>query len=232
MEYTGEQLILGAPAAAGRTQKEHVARYRFAQKYTKNKKVLDIACGTGYGSNMLKEAGATEVHGMDVSEEAISFANKNYAGPSTSFSICNAELLNSSDTYDLIVSFETIEHVDDYLRTLKNFYRALKDNGQLIISTPNRLVTSPQAKLITDKPGNPFHVREFTYPEIENAIKDAGFKVSNQGQFGQCKPKKFNNKYIQGIYKLLMKGNNKYSPEVKLINDLPSIKYIVIIADK
>ncbi len=72
MDFTGERFVPGVDS--GILEAEHVQRYIFAGEYAKGKSVLDIACGTGYGSSILNKAGATIVTGVDISNEAIEFA--------------------------------------------------------------------------------------------------------------------------------------------------------------
>ena len=215
--------------------KEHVIRYRFASAYVKNKRVLDMACGTGYGSEMLKNAGALYVRGVDISEEAISFAKQKYSKDGIEFSVGNAEYFNSG-CYDAIVSFETIEHVEDYKKVLRNFYTILDPGGILIISTPNRPVTSPQAKNIYDKPSNPSHVREFTLPEFTEVLQKTGFNFSEEDIFGQSDFRRFKNDYWRKFYKLfklVTKWTDPgYGPEVKSVSQVPVLKIIVIKAKK
>ena len=235
MRYTGEQLILGAPETIGRTQKEHLKRYDFTFPFTKNKRVLDIACGTGYGVHLIKSKGeALYVHGVDISDEAIKFARDKYKINGIDFFIEDAQKFTTNplgELYDVITSFETIEHVDDYEKTLNNFYNLLQPGGLLIISTPNRPVTSPSTTLIMDKPNNPFHVREFSSDEFQ-IIVQKNFTVSDADLFGQCASLHSDNRYINKLMKILYKKSTRYSPEVRPIKDLPSLKYLVITAHK
>jgi SAM-dependent methyltransferase len=229
MEATGEQLVVGSPLTAGRTEKEHLSRYDFALSYIKGKRVLDIACGTGYGAAMLKEAGATSVDGIDISREAISYARSHYLG--INFNIGDAQIYCSPDTYDVIVSFETIEHVTDYKETLSNYFTSLKNSGMLILSTPNRLVTSPNTT-IDDTPTNPYHVREFSITEIIEAVRDSGFKIDANNIFAQCQPLSFKNRYVQKLNKTIQHYLSRYSPQVKPIHKVSKAKYIVLVARK
>jgi len=169
LKYTGERIIPEAGFCGYTTKayQEHSARYDFAAKYVKNKKVLDIACGVGYGTKILLNAGSKEVIGCDISSESIDYAKQHYSNKQITFKVQDATKLDFTDNYfDCIVSFETIEHVDDYNAVLKEFYRVIKKNGTLIISTPNKDVSSKGK----DKPENPFHVKEFTISEISDLL--------------------------------------------------------------
>jgi 2-polyprenyl-3-methyl-5-hydroxy-6-metoxy-1,4-benzoquinol methylase len=117
----------------------HIDRYKFALNYTENKIVGDIACGTGYGSKILAvEGNANKVYSIDISEEAIDYA-KNMHGHSNIEFICSSanKTRLASNTLDILVSFETLEHIQDEVSLINEFYRILKPKGILIISTPN-----------------------------------------------------------------------------------------------
>jgi len=131
----------------------HLDRYRFAAQGVKGKRVLDCACGTGYGSRMLREAGgAASVVGVDIERKAIEYANKNHRVDATSF-ICSSGdcLALPNASVDVVTSFETLEHVPDDVALVEEFHRVLRPDGILIISTPNQW---PLA-------GAPHHVREY-----------------------------------------------------------------------
>ncbi len=176
----GERMVLGT--SSKRVEQDHLARYEFAKKYVASKNVLDIACGSGYGSKMLSEAGATEVVGVDIDKEAIEYATKKYAGLGLQY-ICESAATVSfpKNHFDVIVSFETIEHLNDdirsqYLEVIKN---SLKTDGVIILSTPNKLITSPWS----EKPLNPYHVLEYYKKDLEKELKQHGLSVNEW--FGQ-----------------------------------------------
>jgi ubiquinone/menaquinone biosynthesis C-methylase UbiE len=141
-------------------KKEHVARYSFAAEWCQDKVVLDCACGSGEGSAIFAEK-AVQVHAFDIAEETIKEAEARKSLPNLFFSVGRAtDLPVESGSVDVYVSLETIEHVyldDEYLREA---FRVLRDGGTFICSTPNRKVTNP-GKSLTEKPANPYHVREY-----------------------------------------------------------------------
>lgn len=151
------------------TYQHHASRYQFARRFVANKKVLDMACGSGYGSKLMYDGGALEVQGCDLSQEAIDFANKNYSNDSIKFQTMDASKISFPDnSFDCVVSFETIEHVSNYKNVIKEFHRVLKNDAVLIISTPNK-ETIPKGK---DKPLNPFHIKEFTKDEFLDLMNE------------------------------------------------------------
>jgi 2-polyprenyl-3-methyl-5-hydroxy-6-metoxy-1,4-benzoquinol methylase len=83
IDVTGERMLLGA--YPGFVEREHLERYRYAEQFVAGKDVLDVACGTGYGSAILARAGARSVTGLDVSPEAVQFADQNYASATVRF---------------------------------------------------------------------------------------------------------------------------------------------------
>lgn len=220
-------------ARPGRTEQDHVSRYQFAAEYAPGKRVLDIACGTGYGSQILREAGASSVVGVDVSPDAITFARRNSAADGIEYICANAETTKSLGPFDLVVSFETIEHVHDYQQTLRNLHAMLKPGGTLIISTPNRSVTSPQAKTVNDIPDNKYHVREWNLPEFLGILREAGFGLSDSDVYGQSPPQKFTNRIVRKLNTLFgWFGDSHYRVGVRPINELPILRFITVVAHR
>jgi ubiquinone/menaquinone biosynthesis C-methylase UbiE len=131
----------------------HLDRYRFAAKQVRGQKVLDCACGTGYGVRMLREVGeAARVVGVDIEAKAIAYAIQRHQVAATAFICSSGDKLPLSDnSVDIVTSFETIEHVSDDVALVEEFYRVLRADGTLIISTPNKWPLRDA----------PFHVREY-----------------------------------------------------------------------
>lgn len=174
MESTGERLV--PTEKHDRNYDDHVSRYKFACQFVKDKAVLDIACGTGYGTEYLSDAGAKVVEGVDVDADTIAFARHYYASDTVHFTCASADAIPFSKNYfDVIVSFETIEHLENSTRRnyLSQMSDVLKDGGIIILSTPNKKITSPYRK----KPNNPFHVMEFTRSYLRREITAAGFDI-------------------------------------------------------
>jgi ubiquinone/menaquinone biosynthesis C-methylase UbiE len=150
----------------------HVDRYRFAARLVRGKSVLDVACGEGYGTDLLMRAGATSALGVDISELAVQHASKKYYALGARYILGNAERLDLTDnSFDVVVSFETIEHLPNYLAYLAEVRRVLRPGGIYLVSTPNRLRESP-GRGRNDKPLNPHHVREFTRDELLPILRE------------------------------------------------------------
>jgi ubiquinone/menaquinone biosynthesis C-methylase UbiE len=154
--------------------REHEARYIFAGKFVRNKRVLDVACGTGIGTQFLLGAGACSCIGFDIDAEAVAYAKAAYKR--CSFAQCDATMLclpNSS--VDVVVSFETIEHIRDQQRFLLECRRVLRPAGILICSTPNRAIIRWEGE-------NPFHLRELSTAEFEQLLETIFCEVSLYAQ--------------------------------------------------
>lgn len=229
IEFTGEQFV--PEVSSKRMQDDHLQRYRFASRFVADKDILDVACGAGYGSVFLKEhGGAKSVLGVDISSDVVKSAIEKYKRDGVDFAVGDLANFNPGRKFDTIVSFETIEHVDDYKSALSNLYNLLNDGGNLIISTPNRPVTSPYARTLSDKPRNPYHVREFAVSEIVSALRGVGFEVSSHNIYGQRQQYVFKNRIINRIYKRIFKPDVRNSPKVELLTKEP--RFIVIVATK
>ncbi|NUM50705.1 MAG: class I SAM-dependent methyltransferase [Flavobacteriales bacterium] len=142
---------------------EHVHRYYEVLKYIKgNEVVLDIACGTGFGSYLLSKATKSEVIGGDLSHEAIGLCNSKWKNSNLYFQNIDGANLSFADNYfDVVVSFETIEHTAEFNKMISEFKRVLKPNGFVFLSTPNFIVNSPTGRVT-----NPFHTQEWAYEEF------------------------------------------------------------------
>lgn len=160
LKFTGERFL---PECEGEIWLEHWHRYLFAQNYVGGLRVLDAACGEGYGSHLLA-ARAAQVVGLDVSAEAIRHARKRYGVTSNlSFVEGRCDRMDFPDaSFDAVVSFETIEHIAEQSETLAEFRRVLKPGGLMIISSPNRKTYSDDRNY-----QNEFHIREFYRQEFE-----------------------------------------------------------------
>lgn len=165
-EFTGERVVPGAVEPD--LWNEHFARYLFGGRLARGKRVLDLACGTGYGAAELARS-ATTVYAVDVAPDAVSHARCNYPAPNLHFLQADCRNLPFRDaSIDLIIAFELIEHLRDATALLAEARRLLSPSGQLVISTPNIAYYNETRRLHGP---NPFHEHEFTYDEFEQALR-------------------------------------------------------------
>jgi len=157
----------------GELQAQHLSRYEFAAKYAPGKKIIDVACGTGYGSALLLRQGAIQVTGIDLSGAAIDYAQRHYSLKGLTFIRGDVSILRSAVPSDCIVSFETIEHLENPDALLLPVREVLSPDGLFIVSTPVR-----HGGLLTDRPANPYHIREWNEEEFD-ALLSRYFSVRN-----------------------------------------------------
>lgn len=165
------------PEVDGDWTLEHTHRYFLACELAHGKRVLDLASGDGYGS-MLLSATAAHVTGVDISSEAIARAKEKYQRDNLTFIKGSAVSIPLPDAaVDLVVSFETIEHLQEHESMLAEFRRVLAPGGLLLISSPDKYEYS-------DLPGyqNPYHVRELYRDEFIDFIQSTFPKLQILGQ--------------------------------------------------
>jgi 2-polyprenyl-3-methyl-5-hydroxy-6-metoxy-1,4-benzoquinol methylase len=152
---------------------DHLNRYEFAcEKLSglQQGQLLDLACGVGYGTKMLADRLGLPVIGADVNESAIFHAKRYFSNTLTEFMLADAEKLEFEEsTFDAIVSFETIEHIQFSEFLIGQFYRWLKPGGYFICSTPNQDV------MPFDKDKFHYHVKHYTNNELLKLLKQSGF---------------------------------------------------------
>lgn len=177
--FTGERFVPGIDDI--QLAMEHYQRYYSVLPLAGGKTVLDAACGEGYGTALLAEC-AAHVTGVDISADAIARAENKYSHYSTiSFVKASvAELPVDDCSIDMVVSFETIEHVPEEVQQkfLSEIARVLKKDGILVMSTPNK-------EIYSDRPGyhNKFHIKEFYKEEFVNFLNTKFSHVSLYDQF-------------------------------------------------
>jgi SAM-dependent methyltransferase len=164
-EFTGERVIPGQVDPD--LMNEHLARYAFAARLARGKRVLDAGCGAGYGSGELAKTAAS-VLGVDQSSDAIAFARENYRLPNLRFVQGSASALPHPDaSFDLVVAFEVIEHLEEWREFLLEVRRVLVPTGQFIVSTPNKLYYAETRERAGP---NPFHHHEFEFAEFRDEL--------------------------------------------------------------
>jgi len=144
---------------------EHYPRYLFAKTFASGKRVLDFGCGSGYGTALLATSGA-DVLGLDISSDALSWAQAHHRHPSLRFAHTDKANAAAIGLFDLITCFEVIEHLSepDQEKLITRFTQALAPDGRLLISTPNPRVTAQYGD-------NPYHLHELDRPAFEALLR-------------------------------------------------------------
>ncbi|KON87554.1 SAM-dependent methyltransferase [Sporosarcina globispora] len=172
LENTGERIIPEEMPITNGMLLEHLARYYFSLYYAEGR-VLDIACGTGYGSKIMakaKKAEIKEIIAVDLDEETLKYARQHHYHPLVKYVNANAEdetLPDQLGIFDVITSFETLEHLASEELFLNNLYKMLKPGGTLILSTPFGAGRGKPTR-------EPFHFHQLTEDEFIELFETYG----------------------------------------------------------
>ena len=142
---------------------EHRARYWCASRWAPGNRVLDAGCGTGYGLAMLLAEGPESVTGVDISEEALAEAGTRLGDEAELVRADARDLPFDDDSFDMVVCFEVIEHMERQPEALDELKRVMRPGGVLLMSSPNPDVYPP---------GNPHHVREYRPEELRAELEE------------------------------------------------------------
>jgi SAM-dependent methyltransferase len=175
LDFTGERFT---PECVREIWYEHWHRYAWALPLAAGRRVLDAACGEGYGSALLSRSAASVV-GLDADADTVGHAARRYAGrPGLSFRHGSVTAIDAADaSFDLVVSFETIEHLLEQSAMLDEFRRVLAPDGVLLLSSPDRIAYNAQAA----EP-NPYHVRELDRDELLGLLRPRFAAIELYGQ--------------------------------------------------
>jgi ubiquinone/menaquinone biosynthesis C-methylase UbiE len=164
LDFTGERFVPDA-GVSNRLYCEHLSRYHYALPFCRGKRILDLGCGTGYGTHILSKS-AKEIIGVDIAKEAVDYAKKNYANSNLRYGQMDAIQIDFEDnSFDTVVSFELFEHVHDQEMLLRQAKRVLSDDGKLIISTPDK----ERYNASLSNP-NKFHICEVSEEEFRHVL--------------------------------------------------------------
>ena len=176
IEWTGERCVPWSDDL--QVIYEHYQRYLFVAPLATGRRVLDLASGEGYGTAILA-AEAESVLGLDIDEDSVLHATRTYRSPNITFQ--KGDMLDLSpiedDSFDLVVCFEALEHVDDHQGLLDGVTRVLAPGGTFVVSTPDRLTYTEDLGQV-----NPFHVHELSRDEFEQML---GGRFANVQMWGQ-----------------------------------------------
>ncbi|MFN2428191.1 MAG: class I SAM-dependent methyltransferase [Candidatus Binatia bacterium] len=172
----------------------HLAAYRFAAGRAPGCRVLDAGCGEGFGTQTLADV-ADEVLGVDYSSVAVAECRRHWSKPNLRFE--QVDLVSPggfSETFDLVINFQVLEHIDDPLPFLRGLRDRLEASGTLVLTTPNRLRTVSE---------NPFHIREFTAAELRDLLSQVFSRVEIAGMHGNAKVEAFEAGRARAVQRIL-----------------------------
>ncbi len=178
LELTGERTLPDVPEE-NYWYRRHVAVYRWIAERCAGRRVVDMACGEGYGSALLAER-AADVVGVDANPEAHEHARLRYTAANLRFERDLVEQFEDGAPWDAIVFLQTIEHVTEPGALLERYASLLVPGGTAYISTPNRLTLAPPG---AERSGNPWHVREYTAAEYQELLAPHFSEVTLMGLF-------------------------------------------------
>jgi 2-polyprenyl-3-methyl-5-hydroxy-6-metoxy-1,4-benzoquinol methylase len=161
LSLTGERTLPDVPAE-NYWYRRHLVVYRWIAEQVSGQRVLDMACGEGYGAQVLA-ARAAAVVGVDANPEAHEHARLRYTAPGLTFERDLVETFGEPGSFDAVVFLQTIEHVQDPAAVLRHFRDLLAPGGVAYISTPNLLTLAPPG---AEKSGNPWHIKEYRAEEF------------------------------------------------------------------
>jgi SAM-dependent methyltransferase len=178
LALTGERTLPDVPEE-NYWYRRHLAVYEWIGARVIGRRVLDMACGEGYGSEVLSR-GATSVVGVDANPEAHEHAKLRYTRQNLSFERGMVETFGARESFDAVVFLQTIEHVQDPAAVLAHFQSLLTDGGFAVISTPNLLTLAPAG---AEKSDNPWHLKEYRAHEFEALCRGTFADVELFGLF-------------------------------------------------
>jgi SAM-dependent methyltransferase len=178
LELTGERTLPDVPAE-NYWYRRHLAVYEWIGAQGIGRRVIDMACGEGYGSEVLSR-GAESVVGVDANPEAHEHARLRYGRQNLSYERGLVEIHGEPGAFDAVVFLQTIEHVQDPVAVLEHFRSLLAPGGVAYISTPNLLTLAPEG---AEKSDNPWHLKEYRAPEFEALCRTTFENVELLGLF-------------------------------------------------
>ena len=197
VHWTGERVVLGESPTE--VELEHLQRYRLSSKVCSGR-ILDVACGTGYGSEILSDGGKHPTIGVDISRETLLHARTE--SKTTQFVRASVESLPfKRGSFDYIVSFETLEHLGHPLSALSEFRSALEHGGRLVLSTPNRDVSL----VLFGGLSSPFHTLEFRYEELRSLLAPwfSHVAICGQGWRKRSRPMRSFDRLVEVLSRLV-----------------------------
>lgn len=168
---TPERLTNFGDPTWGEAGADHVARYLFAAGFARGKRVLDVGTGLGYGAAILRAAGAASVDAFDIDPNSVAKARNLFGDTGVNYFVGDSQAFDRDGRqYDLICSFENIEHIPDPAAFVRAAHNSLAADGVVLCSSPAREVTPP---FVNGRPANPYHFNEWYRDEFVDLFRPA-----------------------------------------------------------
>ncbi|MFH1586458.1 MAG: class I SAM-dependent methyltransferase [Candidatus Diapherotrites archaeon] len=179
---------------------QHLFAYEFVEgKISENSFVLEVGCGEGYGTSLLSKK-AKRIIGLDVDKDTIGHASRKYGSEKCIFkAYAGKRLPFDNNTFDFVISFQAIEHVQDDLNFVSEIHRVLNKKGIFFVTTPNSVHRLKPGQ----KPWNRFHVREYSPSEFENLLKNRFSNVDLRGIRGKGQVQKISLERVKQNQKIV-----------------------------
>jgi SAM-dependent methyltransferase len=178
LELTGERTLPDVPAE-NYWYRRHEAVYEWIAARVAGLRAVDMACGEGYGSDLLAHSAASVV-GVDANPDAHEHARARYVRDNLRFERALVEAYGQSGSLDAVVFLQTIEHVQEPRDVLEHFRKLLAPDGVAYVSTPNLLTLAPPGSAKSD---NPWHLREYRAEEFRSLCESVFARVELLGLF-------------------------------------------------
>ncbi|HCC79306.1 MAG: hypothetical protein A2X25_06270 [Chloroflexi bacterium GWB2_49_20] len=203
----------------------HVVTYKYSLNYVAGKKVLDYGCGSGYGTALIGDA-CLHITGVDISPEAIAHASSHFSAPNLSYLQIErtevAPLPFPDSSFDVVLSFQVIEHVEDVSAYLREIDRVLAPGGSVIIATPDR-----STRLFSfQKPWNMWHLREYSQDELNKTMTMFFSNVFIRQMGGRQEVLKIELDRTKQLKWIMLPFTLPFIPEIVRVNCLRLIKYL------
>ena len=179
LSLTGERTLPDVPAE-NYWYRRHLAVYEWIASQVADARVLDMACGEGYGAATLAAGVAQSVVGVDANPEAHEHARLRYQARGLSFERGLVETWGDAGTFDAVTFLQTIEHVQDPAAVLRHLRGLLAPGGTAFVSTPNLLTLAPRGAAKSD---NPWHIKEYRAPEFRELCESVFESVRLYGLY-------------------------------------------------
>ncbi len=191
-EFTGERP--GRGQNFDYDEARHFAAYAYARTLAAGKRVLDAGCGEGYNTQALGDV-AEQVTGVDYSKDAVEFCRRTWTAANLRFEHVDlTQPVGFDDTFDLVLNFQVIEHIEEDRAFLEALKARLAPGGSLLLTTPNRRMSFSE---------NPYHVREYTAAELRALLDEVFGSVAMRGMRGNDKVTRFDEARQRSVQRIL-----------------------------